>query len=370
MAQSGQDVLDSLFNNATTVGLVPSRFERGRIGLQYAVLAAEIVGWEITLDNYKQEDYLATSVVSDNIIKLAAPQHYQTPALASDVMLQIGWAPNYTDRVDTILPFGTIVGTIDSTPIQYTIVSQVTLYAAQSFVWVRARSIKTGLDTMVAPNMLTVLLPAIDGIIVTNPQDSWGGADAEDPTVVKARAMGARYSYEKGTSAAIDLFLSQIGLKSYQYNLIENSFGSGSIALYVDTQIDEYLNEIVDVVNQTKADGIYAVYEKANVINFTFNLSVNVSSTIDMTPEVRNNLKGDITDIIVNFVKFNGVGQNIIASYLIHDILDVVIDKYQVYNVSIISDPSLNRYDSQGNILVNPNEVLEIQNVAVSIVTE
>ena len=235
-----------------------------------------------------------------------------------------------------------------------------------------ARSINSGADTKVGPGEITTFQGQnVNGSVkVINPQESWGGADPEDPLVVRTRAMGARYTMEKGTGAAIDLALSQIGVQTYQYNLIENAFVNGSFGLYVDTQIDEYLNEIKDVVSQTRAKGIYTVCQKAQIVNFTFSLSVEVAGTVDINPEQRNNLKGDITDIIVNFVLLNGVGQKVIASYLVHDILDVVMDKYGVYDVSIIPETGSTRYDSYGNILVEDNEVLEIQNVNINITTE
>lgn len=369
MARDGEVILDDLFENAIAINLIPSKFKRGRIGMLFAVLAAEFVGWEQVLDNYDSESHIQTAKIPDNIIKLSEPLHYKTPALPSDVMVRIFWDRDFTDRTNVVLPFGQIAQSADSDPIQYAITERVVLYDDAEAVWVRARSIEKGAGTMIPPNYLTTLSPSITGVKVINPEESWGGSDAESADVVRTRALGARYAYEKGTSSSIDLELSKIGVLSYQYNLVDNMYGYGTMALFIDTNSDEYIEEIEAKIKEIKASGIYATIEKAKIIPFIFNFGVKVVSEHDITPEERDNLKKDLIKETIEYVTFNGVGKKIIISHLIHHLLDKLLDKYNFFDLHIDTSTYSNRRDNNGNIILEVNEKLEITDVVIETLT-
>jgi len=369
MVRSGEEILDNLFNNAVAVGLIPSKFKRGRIGLLYATLASEFVGWEQVLENYDSESHIQTAKIPDNIIKLSEPLHYQTPALPSDVMVRIYWDNTFEDRVHTVIPFGQIIQSVDSDPIQYAAVERIVLYDDAEAIWVRARSLKKGANTMVPPNYLTALSPPIQGVKCNNPEESWGGADAESPETVRTRALGARYAYEKGTSSSIDLELSKIGVLSYQYNLVDNIYGYGTMALFVDTNSDEYIEEIEDKIKEIKAAGIYETVEKAKIIPFIFNFGVKVVSDKDITPEERDNLKKDLSKETIEYVKLNGVGKKIVISHLSHYLLEKLLDKYNFFDIHIGTSTYSTRRDDNGNILLEVNEKLEITDVIIETLT-
>lgn len=371
MAESGEDILDNLFENAVTVGLVPSKFKRGRIGLLFATLAAELVGWEQFLDNYDKESYIQTAEIEDSILKLSEPLHYQTPALPSDVMLKFYWDSDYeyADREDTIIAFGQLAQTADSDPTQYATTERVVLYRDAEAVWVRGRSLDSGIDTMVPSDYLTKVSPEIDGVKVINPEESWGGADAEDAETVRTRALGARYAYEKGTSTSIDLELSKMGVLNYQYNLVDNLYGYGTFALYVDTESDEFLEEISDKIEEIKASGIYATIDMVTIVPFTFNFAINVVSAHDITPEERDQLKKDLTSYTATFVEQNGVGQDITLSHLVYYLLSELVDEYNFFDINIDTSTYETRRDSNGNILLEDNEKLEITDIVINIET-
>lgn len=364
--RTGEQILDDLFSNAVTVGLIPSKFKRGRIGLLYATLAAEIVGWEQVLENYDNENHLQTAQLEDNIVKCAEPHHYRTPALPSDVMVRVYWNSSFAgEKTHLIIPFGQIFQTVDTNPVQYATIERVVLYDDAEFVWVRARSIKRGNDTMVPPDYLTSMVPTITGVKCINPEESWGGADAEDIEMVRTRALGARYAYEKGTSSSIDLELSKMGVLGYQYNLVDNLYGYGTLGLYVDTTSDEYLKEIEDKIKEVKASGIYQRVEKSTSVLFIFNFGVKVVSQHDITPEERDNLKKDLTKETVEYVRLNGVGKDIIISHLSYYLLDKLRDKYNFFDLHIDTTMYSNRRDANGNILLDINEKLEVTDVII-----
>lgn len=370
MVRSGVDVLNSLFTNALNVGLVPGRFDRGRIGILFAVLAAEEVAWEQVLTNYAQEGLLQTAVINENIINLSAPLHYQTPALPSNVIVKFYWADITANNGDTIIPAGQIVQTTDNPPIQYQTIERIILYSEIEYVLVSARSLNTGLATMVPSDYITVISPALTGIKVINPQESWGGADIEDPITVRNKAISARYSYEKGTSTSFDLELSKMGVQPYQYNLVDCQYGYGTFGLYVDTEVDEFIDEITERITQIKGAGIYGVIEKVVVVPFQFNFNIGVVSQSDITPDERNNLIADLTADVINYVTNNGVGEPIIISLLIHYLLDQLLDTYNLFDLSINNSTLANVQDGNGNILLLANQKLEITDITVTITTE
>lgn len=366
MARDGTQILDSLFSNAISVGLVPSRFDQGRIGLLFAVLAAEEVAWETVLDNYKQEGFLQTAVVTDDIIKLAAPLHYQTPALPSNVVVKFYWL-NGATKVDTTIPFGQVIQTVDNPPIQYRTMSSVVLYADAEYVLVSARSIDTGLDTMVPAEYITV--SGLSGINVINDGESWGGADAEDLQSVRQNAMTARYSMEKGTSTAFNIALSQMGIQSYQYNLIDCAWGYGTLALYVNTTDSQFISQIKSIVQSVKADGIYYTVDMVSVVQLNFNFDITVVSQNDITPQERNNLTSDLTSALTTYVQTNGVGQTVYLGLLNAHLLTQLNPTYNLFNINIDTSAYQNMIDSNGDIVLQPNQVLNIVNVTAKIST-
>jgi hypothetical protein len=374
MARSGADILNSLFTNAIILNLVPSAFERGRIGLQYAVLTAEFIAWETVLDNYKKEGILQTAVLTDDILKLSEPLHYQTPATPSSVMVHFYWDPKAEDinKSDTVIPFGQTVQTMDSNPIVFTTTERAVLYADVEYVQVRAKSTTTGSVTMIPSDYIDVIMPNLSNanIMVINPLESWGGADAEDPLMVRTRALGARYAYEKGTAGSIDLELLQFGLASYQYSLIDNAYGYGSFALYIDTTSDELIADIKGLINQIKALGIYSTIDKILNFDFEFDFNIKIMGVGNIVPEERNNLKNDLTSALIEFVKLNGVGKTIMISHLVHYLLDQLMDKYSLFDLHIDTNSYMDRIDKNGNIIVNPNEKMNITAINIAYVLE
>ena len=370
MARSGEEILNSLFTNAVTLELVPNFFERGRIGILFAVLAAEFVGWEVTLDNYKKEGFLQTAKLSDDILKLSEPFHYQTPALPSKGVAKFYWDTLYNEKTDTIIPFGQIVETADTTPIQYMTIERAVLYSDAEAVYVKIQSVDTGLNTILSANYLTVLSPQIDGVKVINPEETYGAADEEDPLTVRTKALGARYAFEKGTSNSIDLELSRMGIESCQYSLVDNAYGYGSFALYLNTSVQEFIDEVKDRIDEIKACGVYSTYESAISFDFDFDFDVKVVNQGDITPEERDNLIQDVSAEVKNFVITNGIGNNVIISQLIHYLLDALMDTYNIFDLKIdTSNADSNRIDDYGNIIVDYNEKMNITNINVTITT-
>lgn len=73
MARDGTLILEQLFNRAIEYGLVPSKLPSTRIGLLFSVIAAELEGWELVLDNFQSELFIQTARLSESIERLIEP---------------------------------------------------------------------------------------------------------------------------------------------------------------------------------------------------------------------------------------------------------------------------------------------------------
>jgi hypothetical protein len=367
--RSGDQILDNLFTNALKVNLVPSRFERGRLGLLFAVLTAEMVAWETVLENYKKEGFLQQAVIKDDIIKLASPFYSPIPALPSNVILKFYWSSSADSHTDTTIPMGQIAQTVDSTPVQYATTESRILYADEEYVLMRATSLTTGLESMVPAEYITSMPSSLSGIKVINEEESWGGADAEDALSIRNRAITARFNYERGTTSSFEIELAKLGLQPYQYSLVDNAYGYGSLALYVDTTLDEYIEEITSKINEIKASGIYSDVQKVVSIPITISFAIKVVSKSDITPAERDNLKSDITSATTDFITYNGVGQKVVISRLIYYLFQQLKDVYNVFDIVIDTSTYSSMSDSDGNIVIDSNEKLEITNISIDITT-
>lgn len=368
MGRSGALIVESLFNNSIQQGLLTGRFEQGRIGLLFAVLGAEISYWEYLDEENHNEHYLTTAIKDENIEKMIQPLYGRIVPTTSDVILRIAWEPTML-RTDTVIPKGYVFETAEENPRQYFSTEKVKLYAWKDYVDVLCRSINPGTEMMVAPNELCIMNPHMSGIVCTNPEPSWGGHDEESVASARDHALATRYSMVRGTVDSFSIGLLGLGLEPYQYNLVDNAFDNGSMAVYVDTIIDEYIKEITDYLKQEKAEGIFLTCEKSIPLEYDFQFSIKVSKEYDLLPEERDQLKDDISTTFQEFVIQNGVGKKLVLSKAVHYLYDELLKKYELYDIHISTDNFPTKKDLDGNLIIEKNEAIKVQNISIDIVT-
>lgn len=380
MARNAYTIRDSLFAHAIERGLLVYPFIQSRFGINYAILASEMVSWEEVLDAYENEAYLATATQEDNIEKTALPFYARHHATPSNTVLKIYWDIPANQRVDKVFPALTVVTVAEANPIMYATMEETVLYSTVEYVLVPAKSLNVGADTMVEAGDLTVIEPSVAGVCVTNPEKSWGGTDDETITDVRDHALSARFSYERGTESAIRLELElNMGLQRWEYNLVDCAFDNGSFGLWVDTTVDDFLEAIGQRVDQIKGHGIYAVYNKALPIEFDFDFKIKVANNTDLTPIERENIANAVEESFKTFILKNGVGKKVIMSQAIHaiytDLMNqtgLLSDKTATVGFFDIHIQTLNntyKLDDDGNIELERNEVIKVSNVTISIDT-
>ena len=370
MARSGDTILNSLYNNAINRDLLPDMLPKTRIGLLFAVIAGEDSDWETVLENFKKEDFIETATLIDNVEKIAAPFYARIDERASDVIVKITWKEGTTDKSDITFTYGTVIQTGDTDPVQYQLVEEVILYRTASIVHARARSINTGADTMIAAGAIESFATQQGSVEVTNEEASWGGRDAEPIETTRANAMASRYSLVKGTSDQIGLLLSQQGLSSSQYNIVDTAYGMGSFAVFIDTESEEYLKEITNEIKIAKAEGIYLVVDSAEKIDMSFEFTISVVNDRDVTPQERDNIKKDITAGVKDFITSSGVGQKVVLSHLTHYLYDQYLDKYNMFEINIDeSQVDSNYLDENGNIAIEPYQVINVDDISITVKT-
>lgn len=372
LARTPQEVLDSLFAHAVQEKLLASPdFRRGRIGILFSVFSSDIVIWEQILDLLRAEVYITDARGSDDIEKLTAPMRFKAPATQSKTTLKFYWTTSYAGRnTDITIPVGQIAETSEVNPTQYVTTREMTLYREQEYIMIPALSRLKGEDTYVLPNTLNRAEPSIANVAVINLEESWGGRDEESDEDLRMNAMIARYALEKGTRSSLVRLLDENGLKEYDYNLIENIYGYGNFAIFVDTTVDEFIDSIKRALRSEKAAGIYMVCEKAIPVTLNLNMEIKVAQASDLLPKERENLKNELRTTFVDFVDTNGVGQKIMMSRAIHHIYQKLLDKYEMFDLHIEPTNLLSQVDEDNNILLKDNEVAKINEINIEISTE
>jgi hypothetical protein len=366
------EVLDSLFAHAVQEELLTSStFRRGRFGIIFAILASEIANWEEYLSYIIKECYLQSASEDQNIEKLAAPLRYRFPSRPSRTLLTFYWTIPYEQRTtDVTIPYLQIAETEGTDPIQYLVTEEKTLYKEQEYIKVRAQSRLTGKDTKVNAEELCVCEPRLNGISSLNEEASWGGTDQESIEELRENALITRYSLEKGTKSTLEGVLRENGLYSGDYNLVENNHGYGNFSVYIDTTVEEQIQEIKVELSRIKAAGIYMTCQVATPLYLNLNFEVKISNPADLLPTERKILKQDLEQNFTEFVKNNGVGQKIMMSRAIHYLYEKLLSKYEIFDININATELISQKDEDGNILLEEYEVAKIKTINTEIITD
>ena len=305
LARSATEILDSLFNHAVREKLLTSAtFRRGRFGILFSVLSSEIATWEQILEILRKECFLDTATTGENIEKITSPLRYRSPSKNSRSSGIFFWNVPYEQRAeDKIIPYGQIVETSETNPIQYITTETRTLYKEQDYIRIPLVSRLTGKDTYVEPETLVSLEPGINYVSVINDEESWGGADQETYEDLRTHSKSTRYALEKGTRGALELVLLECGLEKYQYNLVENIHGYGNFAIYIDTMVDEYVDYVKTVLQREKAAGIYMNCKAATQVLLDISFTIKIATPADLLPKEREMLKKDLTQAFTEFVR-------------------------------------------------------------------
>ncbi len=371
-ARTPTEILDSIFAHAKQEGVVTSSdFRRGRFGLLFAVLASEMGNWESFLQYLMAEGYLVTATEEENIEKLASPLRYRAPAKPSKTTVVFAWNIPAEERTqDITIPLFQIIETIGTDPTQYVTMEETVLYRESDYVRVKAQSRQTGYDTYVGAEELVVLEPRIFGVEVTNEEESWGGTDQESIEELRENAMIARYALEKGTKGALEWVMREEGFYTNDYNLVENKFGYGNFAIYIDTTVDDAVKYLEKQLFREKAAGIYMVCKKATRVFIDFNFIVKVANDADLTPKERKSLKQDLELTLSDFIKYTGVGKKLMTSKATHYIYEQLLNKYEIYDIVIEPLGISQDIDEDNNILLEDYEVAKINSINVEVVTD
>lgn len=367
MTRTGEVILDSLYNNAILQELIPSRIPKTRIGILFSVIAAEFEGWETVLDNYKNETFLSTAVLVDSIVALCEPLYVKSESKPSDVIVGFRWKTTVSeeDKTDTVIPFGQIITTADEDPIEYMTIERKVLYKTSTVIYTRARSVESGAHTMVGSLYISKINPDITNVEVWNDNPSWGGKDEETTDSIKNNALATRYTLGTGTQDHIKLSLSNAGLPSSDYNILDQAYGYGTFCIYIRTENDEQISEISELIADVRSEGIYSECLQATQMDTTMDIVSSFSREKNFTPEEYNLMIASIQGYVLTFIEDNGVGNKVYVNKLKHYILETFKDDdmYEV-DITFTSDIAV---DYLGNAVISPEEYLNVTSMNIEL---
>lgn len=369
MARDGTLILEQLFNRAIEYGLVPSKLPSTRIGLLFSVIAAELEGWELVLDNFQSELFIQTARLSETLERLIEPFYVRHTEQPSYVILKFYWDPesDFNTREDTVIPYGTIVTTVDNPPIEYKTIERCVLYRTAEYVTVKAVSVENGNSTRVDSDSLTQLPNEIENVNVRNPEPSWGGRDEESLIDARDKALNMRYYLTKGTRDHLELLLQNFGLTKNDYKIIEHAYGYGSFLVIVKTFSNNELKAIKDIIKVNKAEGIYFDCISGTQVPIKLNISVEMyyDREKDFTPEELKNLESKLKTEIKEYIENHPVGEPFNIRKMTNYLLKLHIDE-NVFDISArVSSPS---FTFNGKVYCNQMEYFVLSSALIEII--
>lgn len=367
MVRTGQQILEAIFTTAVSDELINAKFEQGRIGILFNVLAKEIEVWEGIIDYYNLESILTTATQEERIEQLAYPFYRRKLATPSKVILRFSRREPGTAE-DIPIPENTIIESAGIDPIQYYTVQNKTIFTGQDFVDVLAYSYSSGTQSAVLAGELTIINSSTIGdVLVTNENPSWGGSNVESIESVRRKALQSRYERERGTEQAIRNTIRGYGFEDYDYALVDREHGNGSFSIYINISEDHVIEEIYDIVKLNKAFGVYLTCQKTKPFSFDFKFAVNIAGDRDLLPDERRGLKDALTTYFRDYVRYNGVGNKIIISKAVHYIYERILLEYNVSDIEIDVDSHIDKQDTKGNIVLASDEVALVNNISFTI---
>jgi len=368
LSREGTEILDSIYQRAIDNGLITAKFEQGRIGLLFSVIAKELQIFEQFIENYIAEMNLSTAQDPQAIELLASPYHMRQPAKTSSVILR--FTKDETVTTDFIIPYNTIVETSDLNPITYYTVEEKTLYKENDYVDILAFSTEAGSSTIVKPNTLIIIKENnLRGISVTNPEASYGGTNQEDLETLRRSALAFRYQLERGTYNALEEEIRDYGIELKDFNIVEGQYGWGSVSIFIDTVNKNVIREIERLCDQYKASGIYLTCEEVTPVPISFNFKIQISSRRSLYPEERNRLRDEISSIFRTLVDENGVGNSLILSQIISLIYHGLQGKWAISDIHIEVDGAPENIDEHGNIILESWEIVKVEELNIKVET-
>jgi len=368
MARDGTLILEQLFNRAIEYGLVPSKLPSTRIGLLFSVIAAELEGWELVLDNFQSELFIQTARLSESIERLIEPFYVKISEQPSYVILKFYWDPesDFDKREDTVIPYGTIVTTIDDPPIEYKTIERCVLYRTAEYVTVKAVSIESGSKSRVDGNSLTQISNEIENIKVTNPEPSWGGRDEESIIEAREKALNMRYYLTKGTRDHLELLLQNLGFTINDYKIIEHAYGYGSFLIIIKTFSENELRAVKDIIKTNKAEGVYFDCISGTQIPITLNISIEMyyDREKDFTPEELKDLETRVKTEIKEYIENHPIGEPFNIRRMTNHLLKLHTDE-NVFDIS--AKVTSSAFTLNGKVYCNQTEYFVLSSALVEI---
>lgn len=368
MARDGTLILEQLFNRAIEYGLVPSKLPSTRIGLLFSVIAAELEGWELVLDNFQSELFIQTARLSESIERLIEPFYVKISEQPSYVILKFYWDPesDFDKREDTVIPYGTIVTTIDDPPIEYKTIERCVLYRTAEYVTVKAVSIESGSKSRVDGNSLTQISNEIENIKVTNPEPSWGGRDEESIIEAREKALNMRYYLTKGTRDHLELLLQNLGFTINDYKIIEHAYGYGSFLIIIKTFSENELRAVKDIIKTNKAEGVYFDCISGTQIPITLNISIEMyyDREKDFTPEELKDLETKVKTEIKEYIENHPIGEPFNIRRMTNHLLKLHTDE-NVFDIS--AKVTSSAFTLNGKVYCNQTEYFVLSSALVEI---
>ncbi|MBR3208653.1 MAG: baseplate J/gp47 family protein [Bacilli bacterium] len=348
----GDEVLQRLWNNVISRGVVNRRLDSSRLGLLLSAIASEenvMVGLVQSYMNQFSINTCTDKVMLENMTRMFLSRRQ---ASKSKVVLTFYRIDPHSGTIK--IPAGFAVGATSDSKIKFKTISDVYLWKGSDSVSVLAYSLASGKTNNVGARILNKFATngfnAIVGVINYDP--AFGGYNTESIDHLRNRATGFRYDRD-GTDYFIRQILYANGIPAYRYYLQEYIDGPGTYLICIDTTSDAEFEDVQKTFNYRHIYGVKPVFIRAKRVHINLYIAITTTGTHDYMPNEKNNLYNQISERVQHFfAAYCAVGSDINVGRLKASILSE-LSSYEIEDIRISFD--------QG-IVVNKQKMIVVPN--------
>lgn len=309
---SGEEILTRLYDASIEVGLLNRRFEKGRIGLLYAVFAAEFENLFAIFDEYTKQFSLET--VTDEALLESMLKQYLIRGTSNRarVVLRFTREADFNENITIPADFTVRDGSLDGAV--FRTVEDLYMWKGTQSAIVVAYCDEIGSQFNVGADTLTVFddTAYITKLSVTNPESAWGGKDEETLEHARERVVNFRYKREGTIAHIIDQIQEFSDLEYQQYKITEYTEGYGSVGITLLMDNDYAYEDLCIDLEQNKLAGIKYQFIRGVRKYIDLSVVITLGGNKDLTPTQDQEIYDKSDDIIRDFFGMgSGIGQDL-----------------------------------------------------------
>lgn len=349
---NGDEVLQRLWNNVISRGVLNRRLDSSRLGLLLSAIASEENTALSLIKSYMNQ--FSINTCTDKVMLENMTRMFLSRRLSSKAKVVLEFYRLDPNSGTIKIPAGFAVGATSDSKIKFKTITDVYLWKGSDSVSVMAYSLSSGksnnIDAGILNKFATNGYNSIVGVI--NNEAAFGGYNDESLEHLRNRATGFRYERDN-TEYFVRQLLYSNGIPGYRYYLEEYTDGPGTFLVCVDTDSEAEFEDIQKTFNYRHFFGVKPVFVRATRVYMNLYIAINTTGEHDYTPIEKNSIYNEVSNRVQEFfAAYCAVGADLNVGRLKSSILRALND-YEIEDIDIGFDQGT--VINKQNIIVIPN---------------